>query len=395
MPKVRVASQSAAAVPRQHRKQDTANHRLVRRRQDIPIFPLMAIPALSPASHLSRVAVAAVVLCACGDAGARDAGEPVALFATDTLVTTASERIGGVYDLAVSPAGVLYVADWGYKHVLGIDPDGATRTIGTEGSGPGEFEMPYTVGADDDSIRVFDAARNVVQVFDRAGALIRSYRLDAPGLGGGRAFSDDGWLAATIGGFEDAMVLLLDAAGARKDNVGEPMVPPTRYYDFGAIKTQIGEGRVPDAFRNQAMVAWGPDHSLYLAFLAEPEVRRYDGTGRLLWTRTLDEPVLRAARNLFFQRNLEESDPSRLHPLRYVTDVGAADGHLWLLLNTADEEAGLLLVLDRDDGAIRCRFAFPGLPNTGTFVVDGRRGRLYMAPRGDASVVAFDLPVCA
>lgn len=311
----------------------------------------------------------------------------------DTLVATASELIGGVYDLALSPHGDVYVVDYGFKRVLVVGPDGAVRrTIGKEGSGPGEFEIPYVVRADADSVRVLDAASNQVQVFDSAGVLARSYRLDAPGIGGGRDFRSDGSLAATIDGLDNAMILVLDAAGARVGTFGEPIVPPVTFYDFAALKSEIRDGRVPDAFRNRAALTWAPDHSLYMVFLAEPQVRRYDPAGNLLWTRTLDEPVLRSARATFVRRNIEEQNPSRIHSLQYVTDAAVVGDDLWLLLNTADEDDGLLLVLRANDGSVRRRVTFPGLPNTGYFTVDPSRRRLYMASRGEASVLVFELP---
>lgn len=329
----------------------------------------------------------------CVDTRPSSAIESLTLVPRDTLVATGSELIGGVYDLALSPHGDVHLADYGFKHVLVVGPDGAVRgTIGREGSGPGEFEMPYVVEANGDSVWVLDAGSNRVQVFDSAGVLGRSYRLDAPGLGAGRDFRSDGALAATIDGFENAMITVLDAAGARVGTFGEPVVPPVAFWDFAALKFEIQDGRVPDAFRNRAALAWAPDHSLYLMFLAEPQVRRYDTAGTLLWTRTLDEPVLRAAREAFLRKNIEEQDPSRIHPLQYVTDAVVVGDDLWLLLNTADENDGLLLVLRASDGSVRRRVTFEGLPNTGYFAVDSERRRMYMAPRGEASVLVFELP---
>jgi hypothetical protein len=329
----------------------------------------------------------------CTDARSPSGDESIALAPMDTLVTTASELIGGVYDVAVSPHGDVYVVDYGFKRVLVVGPDGTVRrTIGREGSGPGEFEMPYIVRADADSVRVLDAASNRVQVFDSAGVVVRTYRVDAPGLGGGRDFGSDGSLVATIEGLDHAMLLVLDAAGDRIGSFGKPIVPPVTFYDFAAIKAAIRDGRVPDAFRNRAAAAWGPDRSLYLAFHAEPQVRRYDAAGGLLWTRTLDEPVLDASRAAFVRKNIEEQDPSRIHTLQYVTDAAVVGDDLWLLLNTADEDDGLLLVLRANDGSVRRRVTFPGLPNTGYFTVDQSRRKLYMAPRGDASVLVFPLP---
>lgn len=336
--------------------------------------------------------LALVALANCGDP-ASEPSQPLPLAATDTLVTTASGIIGGVYDLAVSPAGDLYVADYGFKHVLVVGPAGEVRdTIGNEGTGPGEFQMPGAIGAGDDSVRVFDARSNLVQVFDAAGELARSYRLEAPGIGGSQAFTPDGTAAVTIGGFDESMVLILDPAGQPMASLGTPLVPPVQFYDFTAIKNQIGDGQVPDAIRNHAIVAWGPNRSVYLAFLAEPQVRRYDADGQLLWTRALDEPVMTAARETFFQKNREEENPAAFYPLRYVTDATVVDGDLWLLLDTPEHEDGLLLVLAADDGTIRQRIVLPGLPNGGQIAADETRDRLYLAAREEASIVTFKLP---
>lgn len=89
---------------------------------------------------------------------------------------------------------------------------------------------------------------------------------------------------------------------------------------------------------------------------------------------------------------IEEQNPSHIHSLQYVTDAAVVGDDLWLLLNTTDEDSGLLLVLSADDAAVRRRLTFPGLPNTGYFAVDQSRRRLYMAPRGEASVLIFELP---
>jgi len=346
-----------------------------------------------PRSLITATLLTVAALFGCGgDRPTPSADEPVALVPSDTLISAASELLGGVYDLAVAPNGDVYVADYGYKHVLAVSPDGAVRrTIGREGSGPGEFERPYVIRPGADSLWTFDAANNVVQVFDAAGALARSYRLEAPGLGAGRDFRDDGWHAATIGGFDNAMIAVFDGTGERMAEFGEPIVAPTNFYDFAAMKATIRDGRVPDAFRNRALLAWAPDHSLYVAFLAEPQVRRYDSRDSLVWTRTLDEPVLRSIFQTFVRKNVEEQNPSRIYALQYVSDLAVVGGDLWLLLDTRDEPDGLLLVLDAADGTVLRRITFPGLPNTGHIAADESRGRLYMAPQGDASVLVFDL----
>lgn len=356
-------------------------------------------PVLSPnriraSFHLTIAAVWIAAVSACGDDGAVvSAGSSISLLSSDTLITTASETIGGVYDLALAANGDVYLADYGYKHVLVVAPDGTLRrTIGKEGSGPGEFQLPHVVSATADSVRVLDAESGQVQVFDAAGGLARSYRLDAPALGGGRDFRGDGWLAAAIGGSGGAMIRVVDPAGNPTASFGEPIVPEAQFLDFTAMKAEIRDGNVPGPFRNQAKIVWGQDDTLYLIFLAEPLVRRYGADGILLWTHQLADPVMEAARANFIRKNVEERNPARIHSLRYVTDAAAVGSELWLLLNTADQEDGVLLVLGADDGSVIRRITFPGLPATGHFAVDQRRRRLYMAPSGEASVLVFTLP---
>jgi hypothetical protein len=330
----------------------------------------------------------------CGhDSAATSTGESISLLPTDTLITTVSEVIGGVYDLALSENGDLYLADYGYKHILVVAPDGTIRrTIGKEGSGPGEFQMPYVVSAAADSVRVLDSETGQVQVFDAEGSLVRGFRPDVPSLGGGRDFRSDGLLAAAVDGFQGAMIHVADPQGNLIHTFGEPIVPHTDFYDFAAIKGEIRDGRIPAAFRNQAAIVWGQGDSLYLIFQAEPQVRRYGADGELLWTRPLEDAVVRSATASFIRKNIEESNPSRIHSLRLVTDAAVVGSELWLLLNTADEGDGVLLVLSADDGAVLRRITFPGLPTTGHFAVDQPRRRLYMAPSGEASVLILALP---
>lgn len=339
------------------------------------------------------VAFAFAMIAACGNEEAGGApGEAAQLLLIDTLVTTDSGEIGGVYDLAVSPDGRVFVADYGFKHILVVAPGGSTRTVGQEGDGPGEFRMPYSVGAALDSFRVFDATTNLVQVFGAEGGMNRSYRLDIPGLGAGRSFGGDGSLAATVDGFEDSMVMVFDPTGQRAAKYGQPIVPPVTSYDFTALKDEIQDGRVPGAFRNRAIVAWGPEGSLYVVFLAEPEVRRYEKDGSLRWSRRLEEPEFAATFDRFIKRNTEERNPSRIYPLQYVIDANAVHDELWILLNTVDQEDGRMLVLNGGDGSLRRRLIVPFLPNTGPFDVDEGRGHLFMAPRDEASVLVFAIP---
>ncbi len=332
-------------------------------------------------------------LVACGGAPEESVEVPVTtLVARDTVVTTSSELIGGVLDLAVAPDGRLYLSDFQSNEILSVRPDGTDpRTIGRDGSGPGEFRMPWSIAVSADSLWVYDLRNGRVQVFHRSGAYVRQYAATLPQTGRGRTFNADGELAAATGGQDSALVAVYGSTGARKRTLGEPIVPPTMMFDFGRIREQILAGEIPDAYRNDALPVWDHDGSMFVAFYAEPEVRRYGSDGTLVWTRTLDDPVLESARAAFVRKNRENTNPARLYTLRYVVDGQAVDGDLWLLLDTETEDDGVILVLDGADGSIERRVVLSGLSGAGQLAVDPARDRLYASVPDAAMLVAFPL----
>lgn len=354
-----------------------------------------------PCTRAPRVAITlALAVVALAGAGCGTDAERVpggagvdTLVVADTVVATSSELIGGVSDLHVAPDGRVVVADWAYKRVLSVRPDGSdARTIGREGSGPGEFTSPMSVAVTEDTLWAFDARQSRIQAFDRAGNFLRAYDVAAPQLGGGRALNRAGQLAAAVGGLDSALVAVIDAAGGALRSFGLPVAPFTRMWDFGSIKGRIRDGVVPDEFRNSALPVWLDDGSVVVAFHAEPELRRYGPDGTLRWSRRLEDPVMEATRAAFFRANVEEPNPARLHPLRYIADAAAVGDEVWVLLNTAGEDDGRILAFDAESGKPARRFVLAGLPGAGAVAVDGARERLYVAIGDEAMVVALDLP---
>lgn len=74
---------------------------------------------------------------------------------------------GGIDGLAVNAAGQLFVGDNSSKVISVFSPDGVLMgRFGSRGSGPGEFRSIRSVLVDrNDSIYVFDSARDVLSVF--------------------------------------------------------------------------------------------------------------------------------------------------------------------------------------------------------------------------------------
>lgn len=333
-------------------------------------------------------------LAACGAGSKRGSDDVVArtLVARDTVISTASELIGGAIDMVVGPDGRLYIADFQNNSILSVRPDGTDpRTIGREGSGPGEFRRPWSLGASADGIWVYDMGNARVQALDAAGSYVRQYAAKIPPLGGGRALNARGEMAAGTGGRDSALVVVLGGADSAPLTLGEPVAPPATFFDFGSIRERILRGEIPEEYRNDVVTVWDEAGSIFVAFHTEPEVRRYGPAGELLWTRTLTDPVFTTARAAFVRKNRENPDPSRLFGLRYFVDGQVVDGELWLLLNSEDTEAGVILVLAGDDGSLRRRLTLSGLSSVGYFAVDPARGRIYVTIPDEAMVVAYAL----
>ena len=82
-------------------------------------------------------------------------------------------------DVAVTPAGDIYVADgYGNNRIVQFDRDGKfVRTWGTLGIKPGEFSLPHSIAVDSQG-RIYVADRNNVrvQVFDAQGRFLAEWR---------------------------------------------------------------------------------------------------------------------------------------------------------------------------------------------------------------------------
>jgi DNA-binding beta-propeller fold protein YncE len=345
--------------------------------------------------HRCAVLLSAVTVWSTGCGAAEPGAAGVVhdtLTADRQLVSTESELVGSVTGMTVGDDGRVYVSDFALKHVLSVDGDGGDPVVvGREGSGPGEFSMPVAISAVSDSIRVYDMAHGTVQVFAKAGGYVRGFNTGAPQSAMGRAFARDGRFAFATGGIDSTLVRLINADGEPIRRIGEPIVPASTMWDFTAMKAAIREGRVPDQFRNDAVPLWLEDGSIVMAFNADPEVRRYDSSGDLVWSTPLADPVLDHAFAEFVRRNTEEPNPAMLYRLSYIRDALVAGSEIWLLLATGEDVPGVILALDADTGQVTRRRVVQGVSQPSRFALDTERSRLYVANGGDANIVIVDL----
>ncbi|NIM51095.1 MAG: hypothetical protein GTO22_17900 [Gemmatimonadales bacterium] len=111
---------------------------------------------------------------------------------------TGPETFGDIQLLRIDPAGRFYVFESQAQELRVFDPSGAhLRTIGREGSGPGEFRMAIGMDwAPDGTLWVLDPRNNRFSIIDTSGTFLGS----KPSIGGIMSipwpggFDDGGWL---------------------------------------------------------------------------------------------------------------------------------------------------------------------------------------------------------
>jgi hypothetical protein len=282
-------------------------------------------------------------------------------------------------------------ADYTLHRVLVVDGEGPPRTLGREGSGPGEFSGPSALAVGNDTLRVVDRGNGRIQVLTTAGAYVRSYALERQAMGGEVSLLPSGVAAFATGGIQSrALARVFDPQGHALADLGGLVAPQSALFNIRALKKEIAEGRVPDALRNRARPLLASDGGAWTVLLADAAVQRYDRGGALLWTRSLEAPELRGIRETFFRRNREDPRPFAFLPLTFVTDAAAAGDDLWLLLNAGEDAPATLLVVS-PAGELRTRVRVPAAPGARQLAVDRARGTLYLAT-ADARLVAVPLP---
>ncbi|HEY8375368.1 MAG TPA: hypothetical protein VIK91_02715, partial [Nannocystis sp.] len=81
--------------------------------------------------------------------------------------------------------GTLWVLDTGNDRIVVVQAGGPARSIGREGSGPGEFRWPVVLEhTPDGHVAVWDRSLRRVTIFDRTGEVVESRLFDVtePGL---------------------------------------------------------------------------------------------------------------------------------------------------------------------------------------------------------------------
>jgi formylglycine-generating enzyme required for sulfatase activity len=141
----------------------------------------------------------------------RGADRPLSLVATRVaeLVPPDSGLTAVPWGVVADPrAGLIHVADWTGARVVTFDADGSyLRTLGREGSGPGEFRSPAALALEaDGTLVVWDVGRAVLSRWSPEGKPVGEERAPVEHWGPGFAVGSDALVTVTSARSSEAVL---------------------------------------------------------------------------------------------------------------------------------------------------------------------------------------------
>lgn len=185
-------------------------------------------------------------------------------------------------DVAVDPAGNIYVLDTGNTRIQKFGPDGKyLATIGRKGQGPGEFILPDGLDIDrDGGLVVGDTAQSRLHVIIGDGKDARSIVLKGERLYGIRCLAAGGYVGR-------ASTWVYPMRGQDTPKIADMrlfrhLAPDGRITGSFGTLTDYGE-TMTNAAGNTSETAVGPGDALLVTYTAKNRVEKYGPDGRLLW----------------------------------------------------------------------------------------------------------------
>ena len=277
------------------------------------------------------------------------------------IVSAEGELLAQPRDIAVDPAGRLYVLDRYRREVLVLSAEGELEgTIGRPGQGPGEFSDPLFLAVRGDSLHVYDYGRLVTHVFSLEGSHLGQYRTPTFGVPTHMSFGDDGRIAYSGLGVppRGGLVALLDHSRQEQTVVGELLsehvIPPRDLLE------RMQRRELPDFMRNSALPILAPNDALWVFLQTEGVLQLLGRDGSLAARVEFRLPEMDAIKTSFFDWYASVRARDVLRFFGFVESGIVAGGRLWLLWNTPPGRPGLITVHD-ETGALAARLSVRGM----------------------------------
>lgn len=315
----------------------------------------------------------------------------ITLLGIDTLISTESGLLAQAAAMTVGSDGTLFVLDGQAAQVHRISSDGTLLpSLGQAGSGPGEFQRPRTIWVNADTLWVIDGGNGRLQALTTEGEPLSSLPLPPRTAFYISRFATGGRILASTLGQDSCLAILYAGDGSELGRFGIPPVDPPSIVDISALREEISAGGVPGFFKNTVIPFGAPNAQVWLAMLADGALWRFDGQGNPLGTTVLEEPEMEKILADFFAKNQEDTPRPGLYPLMYIADIQVAGSEVWVLLNRADEDSGVLVAYSSNGEKLR-RILLPSVHGAKYFSVDLVRQRLFLAVPSEAQILGVDL----
>lgn len=306
--------------------------------------------------------------------------------AAEVLISTADGIIGQIADLVVDRSGAVYAVDRQASEVHIVDTSGGIRSIGRQGTGPGEFSRPQTLARRGDTLFVVDGGNGRLQGLSLSGTPLFTRPLPPgypPSVGA------EGRLVRPTLGMDTTLAVIHAPDLSVIAAVGRSEGAPIDHVSVAQMKQEIREGKVPQIFLNTAEAVIGTDSSTWLYVPARGSVQRFDAVGRELISVTLDEPEFDDMLDRFVSENAKKP-PNSFAPLSYIADATVVGGDLWVLLGSSLTGPAAIRVVHRD-GRIGRRMEFQSVTGASQVAIDDERGVAYFVEQDAAELVRVPL----
>jgi len=292
-------------------------------------------------------------------------------------------------DIDVSEDGNIYILDSNDNNIKIFQNNGTfVKTIGREGSGPGDLRRPWIFQIIGSRIFIADANNRRVQILNVDGKYEAGYK--APlSFGKSAAFDAQGNLYLITQGLRSPnLISVYDNQGNLSKEFGVLESESFDFYDFTLIKEQIKKGQIPDSMKNDLLLIVDKNSDLFAVHNSLNKLKKFSNKGDLLFIAEIEAEEYEDIYREFQDKNKElENKPNIYYPLRYVNGLAVnREGDLYVLLNVPSR---MIVYVFAGDGIFKGKML--GVEDSIYRIAISDRGDLYALSQDTHCIYQFEL----